>query len=275
MWPELLIPAGIGAVTSGLEAARQGKGPLDILGSSLIGGGLGLGLGKLGRFAGEAVSNLGGVVPATVEDIGTGLVTQAQAAARSNIGTAGAKAVRDLSAAGKFTKLGIEGLGHLAIPGIASGLSSAVTAPVRFAGDVASAAVGGGGNLLQPPVKAQQFGALPANAAQWGPYGPVGPAVKSPLDIAKWGPFQAGLLAERMTGTVAAENLQKLENVEMGAREQAARNDMAREVYAKSYLSNLGNQQQMLLNSQQSAQEMGRQATVSLGGIIGRQYTYA
>lgn len=256
MWPELLIPAGIGAVTSGLEAAKQGKGPLDILGSSLIGGGLGLGLGKLGGMAGARLAAMG---PAEA-----GLATASQAAK-----------LRALNLASKVAPAAVTTIGGLAVPSIASGLSSAVTAPVRFAGDVASAAVGGGGNLLQPPVKAQQFGALPANAAQWGPYGPVGPAVKSPLDILKFGPFQAGLLAERMTGTVAAENLQKLQNVEMGAREQAARNDMTREVYAKSYLSNLGNQQQMLLNAQQSAQEMGRQAASSLGGIIGRQYTYS
>lgn len=245
-----LLPASIGALTGGVEAARRGKNPLEIGGAALIGGGLGAGLGLGGRMAGQA---LAGMLPTT-----PGLVTGAQ-----GLG------LRTLELASKAAPTAVVGLGSLAIPGVAAGLAGAPGSALKGGAEAAAA----GANVLRnrPSGELDQGDNVP-EVGQFGRYGGWG----TPFDVLNpLGQIQGGLALERQEADVQLENIKKFAPYLQKVSETAKKAEFERNMAAAGIRQNIATQAAMLQRNQQTAQQMGLGFAGQVGQALTGQYQYS
>lgn len=281
-----LIPAGVGAVTSGLQAASQGKNPLEIATSSLIGGGLGAGLGIGGRMAGAALAGTplaaklapsiykaGGSLPTWL----TGMKSVAlNPAVQTRLGQ---------SAISSATAGTLGTLGSLAVAPIATGLAGAPGAALRAAGGGAANAAGGASALAgaagvpgfganpTPGVYPFEQSPLPAgHNSTWGygnPYGTMAD-ITNPLSQ-----FNAMRLAEAKEFDTQLRNAQAQAAMMAPWTEGRSKAELARQLYANQVRTNLQTQQSALLGGLQAARQMGVNAASQVGDALTRQYQYS
>ena len=180
------LPAVIGAYQAGSTAAEQGQNPLQILGATALGGGLGLGLGhyggKFGRMAGEKLAGT---------KVGQDLLSQGSA----NMARSGLLTRLSGGPVAPLTAAGLGGLGAFALgqtlPALAAPLAAGTTNLV--------------GNITKPfaSVAATQAGANQATGFQGDPNA-VPPSIQEQAQAPN--PWQ---VADPM-GTFAANRLNKL-----------------------------------------------------------------
>lgn len=281
-----LIPAAIGAVGGGLQAAGQGKNPLEVGTAALIGGGLGAAGGVAGRMAGSALAasplaaklapNLyraGGALPSWLtgmSSMATNPATQARL---------GRQAIAGLTGAGVGTGL------SLVTPAVAAGLAGAPGAAIRAAGGGARNVAGAGlaaANAAGVPglgagptagVYPYEQAPLPAGAdptfGYGSPYGTVGD-ILNPL-----GRYAGSLEAERMASDVQVRNMRNLLSAQAPYIEGRSKAELARNLYAATVRNNLATQQELLLGGVANARAMGRDAANIAGQAIAQQYQYS
>lgn len=245
-----LIPAGIGALTGGLEAARQGKNPLEVGTAALIGGGLGAGLGVGGRMAGQAFAKMLPTAP--------GLVTGGQA---FNL--------KAIEAASKAAPAAVVGLGSLAVPGAAAGLAGI---PGAALGGVAQGGAAAANALRnRPSGELDETGNVP-EVGEFGKYGGYG----TTLDVLN--PFeriQGGLALQRQEADVQLENIKKYAPYLQKVSETAKKAEFERMMAAAGIRQNIATQAAMLQRSQQTAQQMGLGFAGQVGQALTSQYQYS
>jgi hypothetical protein len=281
-----LLPAAIGAIGGGFQAAGQGKNPLEIASAAAIGGGLGAGGGALGRMAGSALAGspllskiapnfyrAGGALPSWLTGMTSMAVnpaTQAKLGQRALAGLIG-------------TTTG--SLAASATPGLAAGLAGAPGAAIRAAGGGARNAAGAGlaaanaagvpGVGPNPTAGMYPYLAepIPAGADPTFGYGsPYGTLfdITNPL-----GRFAGSLTAEKMAADVQVRNMQNLLAAQAPYIEGRSKAELARNLYAATVRNNLATQQQLLLGGVGNARAMGRDAANIAGQAIAQQYQYS
>lgn len=278
-----LLPAAVGAVGGGLQAAGQGKNPLEVGTAALIGGGLGAAGGVAGRMAGSAIASsplaaklapklyrAGGALPSWLtgmSSMATNPATQARL---------GRQAIAGLSGAGIGTGL------SLVTPAVAAGLAGAPGAAIRAAGGGARTAGLAAANAAGVPgigaepaagVYPYEQAPLPAGAdptfGYGSPYGTMGD-ILNPL-----GRYAGSLEAERMAADVQVRNMRNLLAAQAPYIEGRSKAELARNLYAATVRNNLQTQQSLLLGGVENARAMGRNAANIAGQAISQQYQYS
>lgn len=281
-----LIGAGLG----GIEAYQRTGGDL---GAAALGAGLGAAGGYYlpagVRMAGAALSGtpLAGLAAKVAPEAYKG--SQALGALKAGQGIAGAS--RAAAQAGLQNPLtqqilgrsaltkGLTGAallgGSLAIPGIAGGLASGLSAPVRaVTGGAGQAGQQGLGMLAAGNQYTSNYGAnLPPGVPITDQYGGITPS-GLPAEVLGLPGLGRTLEAQR-TGKVTAENMQRYGDIELGFREAAARKDFERQAAMKGIGQNIATNAAMIQNAQIGAQNLGQTFGQGVANALGQIYQYS
>lgn len=281
-----LIGAGLG----GIEAYQRSGGDL---GATALGAGLGAAGGYYlpagVRMAGAALSGtpLAGLAAKVAPEAYKG--SQALGALRAGQGIAGAS--RAAAQAGLQNPLaqqilgrsalskGLAGAamfgGSLAIPGIAGGLASGISAPIRaVTGSARQVGQQGAGMLVSGRPYTSNYGAdLPPGASVTDMYGGIPPA-GLPADVLGL-PGLGRTLEGQRAGRVTAENMQRYGDIELGFREATARKDFERQAAMKGIGQNILTNAAMLQNAQIGAQNLGQTFGQGISNALSQIYQYS
>lgn len=284
------VPALLGAGLGGIEGYRRSGGDV---GAALLGAGLGAAGGAYLpagiRMAGTALMGtpLGGLVAKAAPEgykasqalgalkAGQGIKGAQAAATAAGMANPMAQQLLGREAIGKALAGGAMLGGTLALPGLAGGVGSALSAPVR-------AVTGGIGQLGQQGLGmgAQALGGyqsgyganLPGAVPMVDMYGNVTP---EGLPSSVYGLPGLGRTAEsRRAGRVMAENMQRYGDVQLGFREAAARKDFERQAAMKGIAQNIATNAAMLQNAQIGAQNLGQTFGTGVANTLGQIYQY-
>lgn len=274
MWP-WLIPAGIGAVTSGLAAASQGKDVGGVLGAAALGGGLGALVPAGGRMAGTLLSELPLATRVAPSVYKAGQMFAGGKNATSLVNPLAQQMLGRQAIASGASGLTQAGLG-LAVPAAATVLAGGAGQVLGGAGRAAQAALGGAsamgaGRPGTPDVYPFSQYAVP----QVNRFGGVDMLGSNPLDVSSLiGPFASQRLIEEMETDTQARNMQKLLATTTPWTEGAKKAEMLRQLTASGVRTNQATQAQMTLNAQRSAQQMGANALNTGLQALAGQYQY-
>jgi hypothetical protein len=242
------IPTAIGAWQGGSRAAEQGQNPLQVAGATLLGGGLGLGLGyggeKLGRFAGTKLA-------------GTPLVQQA-------LGKAG------LTAAAIATPMAV--LGSNIGGGFAAPLAAGATG---LAGNVANPVVGAGTTIAQQ--QQQKLADVQNQLSQTQALSKLQQLKNQPISLAD---VTAGIGNTARVAEGLEAQLQRNERVKdflayLPLNEQVKKNEMDRMMAAAQIRQNIATGADMLQSGYRTSQQIGANAASQLGQALSAQYQYS
>lgn len=277
-----LVPAAIGAVGSGLQAAGQGKNPLEIGTASLIGAGLGAGFGAGGRMAGQLLANTGlatKLAPAAYK-AGQFLAPAAQGSSSLINPLAQQMAGRQVLA----NVLGgtAATVGSLAVPAMASGLAGVPGSALRAAGGGARNVAGAGltaagaaglGTSQAPGVYDFEGNALPSSLdPTFGAGSPLG----SMADVMNpAGRLAANRIAEEKEADTQLNIMQKQAAKMAPWLEGAKKAELARQLYAATVRGNLATQQRLLVGGIENSRAMGLNAANQIGSALASQYQYS
>ena len=257
------LPAVIGAYQAGSTAAEQGQNPLQILGATALGGGLGLGLGhyggKFGRMAGEKLAGT---------KVGQDLLSQGSA----NMARSGLLTRLSGGPVAPLTAAGLGGLGAFAL---------GQTLPA-LAAPVAAGTTNLLGNITKPfaSVAATQAGANQATGFQGDPNA-VPPSIQeqaqapNPWQVADpMRTFAANRLNQLKQADVELENMKKIIPYQYEVMSQAKKDEMQRGMAAAQIKANILTNAQLMLGGAQTAQQMGLNAASQIGSALGTHYQY-
>jgi hypothetical protein len=248
------IPAAIGAYQAGTSAARQGQNPLQVLGATALGGGLGVGLGAAGggvaRYAGTKLAE-------------TGIGQQALSSGTGALMKLAGGPVAPLTAAG------VGGLGALVVgqtlPALAGPLAAGTTGLI---GGGAKAAVGAGTTYAttQQPGAMRPDVAVPADVQ----------AQNKPLG---WSDIISGAPAVARANEWLQAEQDRAEAVKTAQAiypimSQAKKDEMQRNLAAAQIRANIATNAQLMLGGAQTAQQMGLNAASQMGQALAAQYQY-
>lgn len=266
MWP-YLIPAAIGAVGGGIQAASQGKNPLEVATASLIGGGLGLGFGAGGRLAGQALANTSlatRLAPSAYR------LTQGFSRTGSSLTSPLAQQMAGRQVLSNIAGGTLTNVGALAVPGLAAGLAGVPGQVLKGGGKKAAEAVGLAQTLTRQPgdltPPEYSTGAVP-DISGYGYPGLL--AQQNPL-----GPWQANLAYQKQLQDLENQNAMRLGNYQLGAADEVKRRDLQRSAAMAQLQTNLATQSQLQLGAQRNAAAMAGQALADIGATARTQYQY-
>ena len=257
------LPAAMGAYQAGVSAAEQGQNPLQVLGATALGGGLGVGLGhyggKFGRMAGERLAGT---------KVGQNLLSQGSA----NMAKSGLLTRLSGGPVAPLTVAGLGGLGAFALgqtlPVLAAPLAAGTTNLV--------------GVLAKPfaNVAATQAGANQATGFEGDPNA-VPPSLQqqaqapNPWQVADpMATFAANRLNQLKQADVELENMKKIIPYQYEVMSQAKKDEMQRGMAAAQIKANILTNAQLMLGGAQTAQQMGLNAASQMGSALAAQYQY-
>ena len=248
------IPALIGAYQGGSMAAQRGQNPLQIATASLLGGGVGLGIGGASRFAGQALQ--GGLAGKAAEKLAaSGLSTSAVQQAMPGL----------LKAAAPAGALANVGTGLLLSSVPTGALASGVT---NVAGNIATPVLGTGATYgaMQPPGAFHPSAAVPSDIN----------ALNHPLNAADilYGGPAAARWNEYLTGEQERSQAVKMAHAMEPLMSQAKKDEMQRNLAAAQIRANIATNSQLMLGGAQTAQQMGLNAASQMGSALAAQYQY-
>ena len=291
------VPALLGAGLGGIEGYRRSGGDL---GAALLGAGIGAAGGAYLpagiRMAGQALGGL----PLVSQGISAATPTAYQAAKglsalKAGQGLKGAtEAMKTAGSLAQFsgaTNPTVQAVGRgalskalagsamlggtLALPGLAGGAASVLSAPVRaVTGGIGQVGQQGTGMLAQGLGGYQSnYGAnLPGGVPQVDQYGNVVP-MGMPSDVLGL-PGIGRTLESQRSGRAMAENLQRYGDVQLAFREAAARKDFERQAAMKGIAQNIATNAAMLQNAQIGAQNLGQTFGTGVANTLGQIYQY-
>ena len=233
------LPAAIGAYQAGSTAAEQGQNPLQILGATALGGGLGLGLGhyggKFGRMAGEKLAGT---------KVGQDLLSQGSA---------------NMARSGLLTRLSGGPVAPLTAG--TTNLLGNITKPIASvaatqAGANQATGFQGDPNAVPPSIQEQAQAPNP-----WQ----VGDPMRT---------FAANRLNQLKQADVELENMKKIIPYQYEVMSQAKKDEMQRGMAAAQIKANILTNAQLMLGGAQTAQQMGLNAASQIGSALGTHYQY-
>ena len=255
------IPAAIGAYQAGSQAAQEGQNPLQIAGASLLGGGLGAGLGyggeKLGRFAGTRLAET--ALGKSALGKGTGALMK----------LAGGP-VAPLGAAAIATPLAVIG-GNVA-SGLAAPLAAGATG---LAGKTATPVAGAGTTIAQMQQPSTQQ--LQQQLDQTQALSALQSQLNRPISLAD---VTTGIGATARTAEGLEAQLRRGENIKdalayMPIYEQVKKNELDRQLAAAQVRQNIATAADMLQSGYRTSQQIGANAASQLGSALSAQYQYS
>ena len=257
----LALPAATGAWQAGSQAAEQGQNPLQVAGASLLGGGLGLGLGyggaKLGRFAGTKIAG----TPLGQKLLGKGT----EAMMRASGGP-----VAPLTAAAIATPLAFLG-GNLA-PALAAPLAAGAT---NLAGKIVAPTAGAATTLAQQ--QQQQRADVQNQLEQTAALSQLQQLKNQPISLTD---VTTGIGNTARVAAGLEAQLQRNERVKdflayLPLNEQVKKNEMDRLMAAAQIRQNIATGADMLQSGYRTSQQIGVNAATQLGQALGAQYQYS
>jgi len=255
------IPAAMGAWEGGSRAAAQGQNPLQVAGASLLGGGLGLGLGyggaKLGRFAGTKLAEtaLGQKV------LGKGTEAMMKASGGP---------VAPLTAAAIATPLAFLG-GNLA-PALAAPLAAGTT---RLAGNIAAPTAGAATTIAQQ--QQQKLAEVQNQLDQTQALSKLQQLKNEPISLTD---VTTGIGNTARVAAGLEAQLQRNERVKdflayLPLNEQVKKNELDRLMAAAQIRQNIATGADMLQSGYRTSQQIGANAASQLGQALSAQYQYS
>lgn len=255
MWPWILGSAALG----GLQAYGQSGGDI---GKTLIGAGIGGGLGALvpgaGRFAGAALESSGVLAP-----LASGL-TQTAMKGRQLAGLAGpVRAITPQQLAG-LAGTGATWAAGAAVPTVAAGLANATSQVFgggsRKAGDAVRGSMqllGAGKQLTAPEASGSVNLEGPSSLSQYGP--------ENYLDVANpFGKTAGELLRGKLQAQSELEQLKTLMPYQYEMINKAANADLQRQAAGAQLRTRLAQGAQAMLQSQLGAQQLAQQGSQAM-----------
>ena len=271
------LPTVIGGIQGGVEAARSGQNPLQVLGATGLGALTGLGLGKFSRFAGEAFAGgLAGRAQQNLMKAGfTGLQTQAMMP--SILAKAGQ--------AGQAATYGTQAL----LGGLPGQVGAGVTGTV---GNVARGVTGGGdssgggglintaGGMIGTQQNWQRNEQLQkAGLTQPSFQGPAAPNIDPDIQrgfsyVNPVGSTQQAIAVSQELQRLALQNANLMQNYNTQVADTMKQRDSQRQAAMASLKTQLGTQQGLILGGQQYGAQLANQALADTGAIARQTYLY-
>lgn len=272
MWPWLLGSAGLGAALGGIGEYQRSGGDLGAtLRGATAGGATGLLTGGLGQAAGGfAASRMAGALPLKMlaqKAVSTGGLTGIEKALLSAPG-----------AVGGLTALGTQAVTAPLISGLAGGATNLAGQAFGGLGRAATAAGGGAigtgaalgvGRPKPTGELVSQGGAVPAGLEDLTGL----PTTMRVIDPRK--EYAAALLMEKLEQDTALEGMKKIAPYMYQVSEASKKSEMERQMAAAQIRQNIATAANLVQQSQQSAQQMGRTAAQQMGSAITSQYQYS
>jgi hypothetical protein len=255
------IPAAIGAWEGGSRAAEQGQNPFQVAGASLLGGGLGLGLGyggeKLGRFAGTKLAE-------------TALGKSALAQGTGALMKASGGPVAPLTAAAIAAPLGFLG-GNLG-GAVAAPLAAGVTG---LAGKIAGPTAGAATTIAQQ--QQQKLADIQNQLDQTQALSKLQQQKNQPISLTD---VYTGVGATAREAENLEAGLQRANRVKdflayLPLNEQVKKNELDRLMASAQIRQNIATGADMLQSGYRNAQQIGANAATQLGNALGAQYQYS
>jgi hypothetical protein len=255
------IPAAVGAWQAGSQAAQEGQNPLQVAGASLLGAGLGAGLGyggeKLGRFAGTKLA-------------GTALGQKALGQGTGALMKLTGGPVAPLTAAAVATPLAFLG----------GGLGSTLAAPLAagatgLAGKAAGPTVGAATTIAQQ--QQQKLADIQSQLDQTQALSQLQQQLNRPISLADvtTGIGNTARVAEGLEAQLQRNERIKDALAYMPITEQVKKNELDRLMAAAQVRQNIATAADMLQSGYRTSQQIGANAAAQLGSALSAQYQYS